>query len=281
MPGNIKPKWLNKSIDLKACGEVKNLLRGLTLNTVCEEAKCPNMGECFSCGVVTIMILGSVCTRGCRFCGVAKSNPPLPDKDEPYRIKTAVEKLKLKHVVLTSPTRDDLPDGGLNQFITSVNILKTIDPAPDIEILVPDFGGNKDLWKQLAFIDADIIAHNVETVPSLYKEIRIGADYQRSLDLLKTVKEYNPDIITKSGLMLGLGESKAEVMQVLHDLRAVNCNSITIGQYLAPSKKHYPVKEYIDIAIFSELESVALDLGFGQVKCAPYVRSSYLAQRPE
>jgi lipoic acid synthetase len=280
MNGNLKPQWLNKKIDLTDCRKIKTLLRSLSLHTVCEEAKCPNIGECFNCGVVTIMILGSSCTRGCKFCGVSKEKPVAIDLNEPQRVKAAVDKLKLKYVVVTSPTRDDLSDGGLSQFINTVDALKDISKKLRVEILVPDFLGQHDLWKRLAGCSADVISHNVETVPSLYRDVRQGSDYRRSLDLLKTVKEVNSAIVTKSGLMLGLGETKEEVLQVLLDLRMIDCDIITIGQYLAPSKKHHPVKKYVDLKEFKFFEQAALDLGFKQVRSSPYVRSSYLAEYP-
>lgn len=277
---SAKPRWLNKKVDLSRCRDIKKMLRGLSLNTVCEEAMCPNISECFNCKVATVMILGRACTRKCKFCAVNQEKPLPADSDEPLRVKAAVEKLGLRYVVVTSPTRDDLVDGGLDQFISTITAIKSLSSAPTVEVLVPDFLGRSVLWKKLAQTPVDVISHNIETVPSLYKTVRDGADYRRSLDLLKTVKQTKGNIVTKSGIMLGLGEKESEVIVVLKDLRTVGCDALTVGQYLAPSRRHYPLQAYITPGQFKFWENTAYDLGFKQVKSGPYVRSSYLAEYP-
>ncbi len=256
---------------------MKNNLRGLNLRTVCEESLCPNISECFSNNVATFMILGDVCTRQCAFCAVKKGKPFMNDKDEPHRVAKAVEFLGLKYVVVTSPSRDDLPDGGAAMFRETVVAIKKSNPAAKIEILIPDFSGNSAAIKKVCDCPADIISHNIETVPSLYKKIRTGAEYLQSLEVLKLIKKYGKKILTKSGIMLGLGETEVEVLKVFDDLRGVNCDFLTLGQYLAPSKRHCPVKEYITLEKFAFFEGKAYALGFAKVKSSPYVRSSYLA----
>ena len=300
MAGNLKmkkPYWLNKKIDLEKNRKIKTLLRGFSLSTVCENALCPNISECFSCGVATIMIMGTSCTRSCSFCAVHKSQPLPLDADEPLRVSQAVLKLKLNYVVLTSPTRDDLPDGGAAHFARVVSAVKSIPekvnpvradghsasahkPASNgvkVEILVPDFCGNEKSFSVIAACGADVIAHNVETVPFLYTKVRQGADYARSLGLLRYLKKASTGTLTKSGIMLGLGETKSEIFDVMCDLRAAYVDILTIGQYLAPSPKHYSVKEYILPEIFAALGEEAIKLGFKHVQSSPYTRSSYLA----
>ena len=270
-----KPHWLDKKIDLEKNREVKTLLRGLSLNTVCESALCPNISECFGCGIATIMIMGASCTRSCAFCAVDKSRPLPLDCNEPERVKEAALKLKLNYLVITSPTRDDLPDGGAGHFSHVVSAVKEL--PVKVEILVPDFLGRKRSFDIVASCMADVVAHNIETVPFLYNRVRQGADYKRSLGLLRYIKETNPDISTKSGIMLGLGETIGQVVDVMRDLRLAGTDILTIGQYLAPSVKHYPVQEYIAPEVFHLLKSEALKLGFSRVQSSPYTRSSYLA----
>jgi len=254
------------------------MLKDLQLHTVCEEALCPNMGECFNQRQATFIILGDICTRGCRFCGVAKGKPLALDVDEPRRIVEAVKKLGLTHVVITSVTRDDLPDGGAMAFAETISSLRAIGSKISIETLIPDFNADPKSLRIIADVCPDIIAHNIETVPSLYKEVRpSGASYERSLGVLRSLKDLAPEIALKSGLMLGLGENKEEVFAVFDDLIQAGCMFLSIGQYLAPSNKHFPVREYLHPDVFEEYKGEALKRGFSYVKSGPYVRSSYAA----
>ncbi len=272
-----KPLWLNKRIDFQVNRKLKGLLRQLGLHTVCEEARCPNISECFHKGVVTFLILGDVCTRNCTFCNVKKGIPSPPDEGEPYRLQEAVERLGLKHVVITSPTRDDLPDGGAEMFYRTIKILKGLPSPATIEVLIPDFKGSKDSLLRVLEADPDIVAHNLETVPSLYPALRPGADYRRSLEVLSFIKKETPRIFTKSGVMLGLGENKTEVLSLLFDLRRVSCDFVSIGQYLPPSKSHYSLCKFIPLQEFNYYKEKALQIGFRYVQSSPYTRSSYLA----
>ena len=255
---------------------MRNMLGELSLNTVCQQALCPNISECFACGQATFLILGRNCTRLCSFCNVEKKHPLPPDPDEPKRVAEAIARLKLSHVVITSPTRDDLPDGGSAFYAATVAAIRTSAPKTKIELLIPDFQGFRNSLEETVASRPDVIAHNVETVPRLY-QIRSGADYRRSLELLRLCLELAPDIRTKSGVMLGMGETLPEVQQVLEDLRSVGCSYLSIGQYLAPSRKHYLVQEYIRPEQFELLRTIALEMGFSHVESAPYVRSSYHA----
>lgn len=273
----MKPVWLDKKISLGACSRLKETLRGLQVETVCEQAMCPNMGECFSRGQATFLILGTRCTRGCRFCNIEKSVPAAPDPAEPARVGDAVARLGLAHVVVTSVTRDDLEDGGAGAFARTVACIRESSPKTTIEILIPDFAGDASSLRVAAAAMPDIIAHNVETVPSLYPQVRQGADYGRSLELLGRLKEEFSSLKTKSGLMLGLGETQEEVVEVFRDLRQAGCDFLSIGQYLAPSSRHYPVKEYVTPEQFASYGRTARELGFSHVESAPYVRSSYHA----
>ncbi len=274
----MKPAWLNKKISLRDCTEVKTLLKDLRLHTVCEEALCPNMGECFSKRQATFIILGAICTRACRFCAVAKGKPLTPDADEPRRIVEAVQKLSLTHVVITSVTRDDLADGGASVFAETISALRRINKQVVIETLIPDFNADEKSLSMLAQAKPDIIAHNMETVPQLYKDIRpTGASYLRSLEVLGILKRISPELPLKSGIMLGLGEEKEQIFSVFDDLIGAGCSLLSIGQYLAPSKNHFPVQEYLHPEIFEEYKVEALKRGFSYVKSAPYVRSSYAA----
>jgi len=273
----MKPAWLNKKISLKDCAAMKQALRSLHVETVCEQARCPNIGECFSRKVATFLILGKNCTRMCSFCNIQKARPLPVDRDEPERVAQAIEQLGLKHVVITSVTRDDLSDGGAEVFAQTIKLIREKIPQVKIETLIPDFGFSLEALKIVVAAKPDIIAHNLETVPALYKQVRQGADYLGSLGLLRRLKEIAPQFKTKSGLMLGLGEKADEVLAVMHDLRSVKCDLLSIGQYLAPSKQHYPVKEYISLEQFDWYKDKGRELGFLHIQSAPYVRSSYLA----
>jgi len=273
-----KPEWLRKKVNPGEQTEMRQLLGELRLNTVCQQALCPNISECFSCGQATFLILGRNCTRQCGFCNVEKT-PPLPvDPQEPGRIAEAVARLRLSHVVITSPTRDDLPDGGAGLYAATVTAIRAAAPRTKIELLVPDFMGDRSSLQSVLESRPDILGHNVETIPRLYA-VRSGADYVRSLALLRASRELAPEIPTKSGIMLGMGEEEVEVQQVMRDLRGVGCAYLSIGQYLAPSRQHYPVQEYLPPEIFVRLRTVGLDFGFSHVESGPYVRSSYHADK--
>ncbi|MDD2272901.1 MAG: lipoyl synthase [Desulfuromonadaceae bacterium] len=271
-----KPEWLRKKVNPGDQSEMRQLLGELRLNTVCQQALCPNISECFSCGQATFLILGKNCTRLCSFCNVDKTVPLPVDSDEPLRVAEAVARLKLSHVVVTSPTRDDLSDGGAALYAATVAAVRSASPATRIELLVPDFQGDVPSLGVVVASQPDIIAHNVETVPRLY-QIRSGADYRRSLEVLQNCAAMAPEIRTKSGIMLGMGEAEAEVLQVLRDLRAVDCAYLSIGQYLSPSRRHYPVQEYAPPELFESLRIAAVEMGFSHVESGPYVRSSYHA----
>lgn len=272
-----KPDWLRKKINPGEQAEMRTLLGELRLNTVCQQALCPNIAECFSCGQATFLILGRDCTRQCSFCNVEKGAAPLPaDNDEPRRVAEAVLRLMLSHVVVTSPTRDDLPDGGAAQFAATVAAIRQRSPATAIELLVPDFGGDERALQTVLAARPAILAHNLETVPRLYA-VRKGADYRRSLQLLERAAAVADAAPTKSGIMLGLGETEAEVLAVLQDLRRAGCSYLSIGQYLAPSRRHQPVVAYIRPERFEELRQQALGMGFRHVESSPYTRSSYHA----
>jgi len=273
-----KPDWLRvryaKTPELEA---VEKLLDSLKLNTVCKEANCPNCLECFSRKTATILIMGTNCTRNCRFCNVRNGEPQALDPDEPGNAAGAVRELGLKYVVITSVTRDDLPDGGAGHFAQTIREIRKAAPGTVIEVLIPDFMGRPDALQTVVDAFPDVISHNMETVESLYPAVRPQAQYQRSLDLLKNVKLLNPDIRSKSGLMAGLGETKEQVYELLNDLREAGCEFLTIGQYLAPSKQHIPVHEYIEPSVFDEYGAKAREMGFDFVASAPFVRSSYHA----
>ncbi|MCL6476931.1 MAG: lipoyl synthase [Peptococcaceae bacterium] len=275
---NRKPQWLK--IKIANAGQVNNLsemLRRLNLHTVCEEANCPNVMECFGRRTATFMILGKECTRNCTFCSVSKGMPRPVDPEEPNKVAEAVKELNLKHVVITSVTRDDLPDGGAGHFAAVIEAVHNAAPRATVEVLIPDFQG--DLQALIKVIKAKplVINHNMETVRRLYPAVRPMADYARSLELLKRVKELEPGIISKSGFMLGLGETKEEVVQLLQDLRKFACEMVTIGQYLAPSQKHHPVVEYVHPDVFKKYKDIATEMGFRYVASSPLVRSSYHA----
>ena len=256
---------------------MQGLLDGLSLHTICENALCPNIGKCFAEGTATFLILGDVCTRRCTFCAVKKGVPTPVDEEEPQHLLEAVEKLDLSYIVITSVTRDDLPDGGAAQFAKTIKLTHENREGAIVEVLVPDFRGSMEAIKMVVEAHPEVVNHNIETVPRLYPEVRPGADYNRSLELLFRVKNLDPEIVTKSGLMLGLGETKAEVLEVMNDLREANCDLLTIGQYLSPSPQHHPVVRFVLPEKFAEYESIGKEMGFVQVASAPLVRSSFKA----
>lgn len=273
-----KPEWLKTRYGQNPNREaVEAVLSQLKLNTVCQEAACPNYEECFSKKTATFMILGTNCTRNCRFCNV-RHEAPLPiDPQEPQHVAEAVLALGLQYVVITSVTRDDLPDGGASHFSEVIRCLRQHAPDTAIEVLIPDFRGNMEALKLVTEAGPDIISHNMETVAALYQEVRPQADYAQSLALLEHIKRYNPNIRSKSGIMLGLGESKEQVLALFDDLRTVGCEFLTIGQYLSPTRAHLPVQAYIEPAQFDEYGAIARQKGFSFVASAPLVRSSYQA----
>jgi len=256
---------------------MEGLLNGLHLATICESAHCPNIGECFSRGTATFLILGNVCTRHCTFCAVDKGRPTPVDEEEPQHLLKAVGKLGLNYIVITSVTRDDLPDGGASQFARTINILHQNRKEAIVEVLIPDFLGSTEALKTVVAAHPEIINHNVETIPRLYPEVRPEADYTRSLELLAMAKNLDPETVTKSGLMLGLGETKAEVIEVMSDLREANCDLLTIGQYLQPSPDHHSMVRFASPEEFTEYEVIGKDMGFAEVASAPLVRSSFKA----
>ncbi|MDR2835543.1 MAG: lipoyl synthase [Bacteroidales bacterium] len=276
IPGK-KPEWLRKKIDYISMREMGNMLRNLKLHTVCEEAKCPNSGECFRNKTATFMILGDVCTRNCKFCAISKGKPTKVDILEPKNIAEAAKSLNLKHVVITSVTRDDLSDGGATHFANCILELRQTLPDSSIEVLIPDLKGNENSLDIIINAKPDIINHNVETIKTLYPQVRALANYQQSLNILKYIKKRNSGIYTKTGIMVGIGETETEVLELFDDLIAVNCDMITIGQYLPPSHNHATLKEYVKPETFNFYKKTALEKGFKFVASGPYVRSSYNA----
>ncbi len=276
-----KPDWIRVRIPASPrISEIKQKLRKHNLHTVCEEANCPNLGECFGGGTATFMIMGDICTRRCPFCDVAHGRPNELDKDEPKNLATAIADMKLKYVVITSVDRDDLRDGGAQHFVDCIRETRTLSPTIEIEVLVPDFRGRMDVALAIMETDVpDVFNHNLETVPRLYKESRPGSDYKWSLELLQKYKERCPQVKTKSGIMLGLGETDEEVIEVMKDLREHNVDMITLGQYLQPSKNHLPVDRFVTPEAFDELGRIATELGFKHVASGPMVRSSYHADQ--
>lgn len=273
-----KPEWLQKKIRPGAHAAMDRLISDLRLNTVCREACCPNITDCFSRKQATFLILGTACTRLCSFCSVVKEQPTSPDPGEPARVAKAVVRLNLRHVVITSPTRDDLPDGGASLFAATVAAIREVSPATAVELLIPDFDGNRRSLAVVVAAQPDLLCHNVETVPRLYG-IRQGADYRRSLAVLALAKKLAPELKTKSGIMVGLGETADEVLRVFADLRETGCSYLSVGQYLAPGRAHTPVREFITPDRFDWYRAQALALGFAHVESGPYVRSSYLAEQ--
>jgi len=274
-----KPEWIRvKSGSGAGYNDVKRILREHKLHTVCEEASCPNIGECFGKGTATFMILGDVCTRRCPFCDVAHGKPLPPDANEPAQLAQSIALLKLKYAVITSVDRDDLRDGGAQHFADCLSAIRRSSPHTKLEILVPDFRGRLEpALEALSQSLPDVLNHNLETVPRLYPLARPGADYAHSLQLLKEFKARFPQVMTKSGLMLGLGETDEEVLQVMRDLRAHDVEMLTLGQYLQPSDGHLPVLRYAPPDIFKMFEQAALEMGFSHAACGPMVRSSYFA----
>ena len=273
-----KPAWLQKKINPAAHAEMEGLLKELRLNTVCQQARCPNITECFRQRQATFLILGRACTRLCSFCSVSKEVPLPPEQGEAAAVAEAVRRLKLSHVVITSPTRDDLPDGGARQYAETVAEIRKASPGTKVELLIPDFQGELDALAAVLASEPDILGHNLETVPRQYA-IRSGADYGRSLQLLADAHRLKSELKTKSGLMLGLGEKEEELLAVFRDLIDAGCQYLSLGQYLAPSRQHYPVQRFVEPESFEKLREEALALGFIHVESAPYVRSSYHADR--
>jgi lipoic acid synthetase len=257
--------------------KTKAIVSTFKLNTVCQEAQCPNIGECWGHGTATFMLMGDVCTRNCRFCAVSHGRVVTLDPEEPRRVAEAALKMGLSHIVVTSVNRDDLPDGGAQHFAATAHALKALKPDCTVEVLTPDFQGNEEAVATVAQSPIEIYNHNTETVPRLYKRVRPGAKYERSLRVLQRAKEVRGDLKTKTGLMLGLGETYAELLQVFGDLRAVGCDILTLGQYLRPSKEQLPVERYVHPDEFAALREEALTLGFRHVESGPLVRSSYHA----
>jgi len=270
------PSWLQRRIPrLAECSAVENAVRGYNLHTVCREALCPNRAECYSRRKATFLVLGGVCTRGCRFCAVSRGTPKAPDPDEPIRLAKAVNLMRLAHVVVTSVTRDDLPDGGAGVFADTVRALKRLDDPPVVEVLVPDFRGSSASLTTVLEAAPEIFSHNIETVRRLYDTVRRGADYERSLSILSKAKRIREEVITKSSLILGLGETTEEVLGAFRDLRRSSVECLTVGQYLRPGLEQAPVRRYISPERFAWFKEEALRLGFRDVAAGPLVRSSY------
>ncbi len=278
MPNIIKPKpeWLRKKINYSVNQELESLFRDAQVKTVCQEAMCPNISECFSQKQATFLILGNICTRACSFCAVGKGKPMALDLNEPQNVAQTVIQLGLRHVVITSSTRDDLGDGGAEHFCKTVDAIKATDSSIVVELLIPDMRENKDALQLIAMSGAQIIGHNLETVPRLY-HVRKGAEYQRSLRVLKMLSSLNPSIATKSGIMLGFGEKDEEVKALMQDLIDVGCKYLSIGQYLSPSIHHTSVVEFVKPERFEDLKNLGMEMGFSYIKSSPYTRSSYMA----
>ncbi len=274
-----KPEWLKiKARNTPEAARVRKMLKGLSLHSVCEEAACPNQMECFGKKTATFMILGRHCTRNCTFCNVRKGGANPVDPEEPSHVAEAVRELGLHHVVITSVTRDDLPDGGADHFARTIREVRALNPSTAVEVLIPDFRGDVRALKLVTDARPEVLNHNVETIPRLYPTVRPMAQYHRSLCLLRNAKNLYPDQITKSGIMVGLGETEQEVAEVMRDLREAGCDILTVGQYLAPSRQHHPVVEYVRPEVFDRYREIAGELGFRYVASAPLVRSSYHAE---
>nr|WP_320011599.1 lipoyl synthase [uncultured Desulfobulbus sp.] len=279
MTRQAKPRWLKRKLPSGPEYErIRHLIKKQCLSTVCQEAMCPNQFECFGKGAATFMILGDHCSRNCRFCAVATGPEGEPDPDEPRRVAEAVQTMGLNYCVLTSVTRDDLEDGGAAHFAATIQAIRELNPTTLIELLIPDFQGNREALQQVLAARPEVLNHNLETVASLYPRVRPQANYRQSLELLRQSKALAPEVVTKCGIMVGLGESREELVQLMEDLREVGCDILTIGQYLQPSKEHLEVERYLPPEEFAELEHDALSLGFGSVAAAPFVRSSYQAE---
>jgi lipoic acid synthetase len=274
-----KPDWLKRRLPTgETFNQVRDLISAGKLHTVCQEAKCPNIWECYSRRTATFLIMGERCTRNCRFCSVSPGPPEPLDPDEPGRVAAAAERMGLKYVVVTSVTRDDLADGGAAHFAATIREIRRRVPEAAIEVLIPDFQGDRAALATVLSARPDVLNHNIETVPRLYPRVRPQADYRRSLELLRSSRSLAPSIPTKSGLMLGLGEMPDELRQTLLDLRETGCRILTLGQYLQPSPQHLPVEAYVPPADFENWRKAALELGFSEVASAPFVRSSYHAK---
>ncbi len=277
----VKPDWLRvKAPQWERVGNVKGILRDLGLNTVCEEASCPNIGECFNAGTATFLIMGPACTRACPYCDIDFEKKPQPlDPTEPERLGEAVRRMNLNHVVITSVNRDDLPDGGASQFVRCIDRVRAVSPQTTIEVLIPDLCGNWDALEIILQAKPEVLNHNTETIKRLYRRVRPQGDYQRSLELLKRSRQLTPEVYTKSGIMVGLGETDAEVRETMQDLRAVDCDILTLGQYLQPSPKHLPLVEFISPEQFNAWREFGESIGFLQVVASPLTRSSYHAEQ--
>ena len=277
----VKPDWLRvKAPQWQRVGSVKEILRDLGLNTVCEEASCPNIGECFNVGTATFLIMGPACTRACPYCDIDfEKKPQALDPSEPLRLAEAVRRLQLNHVVITSVNRDDLPDGGGSQFIRCIEEVRQVSPNTTIEILIPDLCGNWSALETILQAKPEVLNHNTETIPRLYRRVRPQGNYARSLSLLHRTKELAPWVYTKSGIMVGLGETDSEVRTVMEDLRQVDCDILTIGQYLQPSAKHLGVQEFVTPQQFTAWQKFGESIGFLQVVSTPLTRSSYHAEQ--
>jgi lipoic acid synthetase len=282
MPRIKKPEWLRIGrMDREKIREVQQLLRKLNLHTVCEESMCPNIGKCFEKKTATFLVMGDICTRNCKFCDIKFGKPNPLDPHEPDHIAEASKKLGLKHIVITSVTRDDLPDGGAAHFAKITEKIRNYDNDLIIELLIPDLKGKEEHIRTVVDSEPDIINHNVEVVPRLFRKVTPQADYQRSLNLLKIVKEIKPEVYTKSGLMVGLGETKEEVIELMKDLREVDCDILTVGQYLKPPSSDLEIEEYVHPDLFKEYERIAYEMGFQFVASAPFVRSSFNAEEAD
>ncbi len=275
-----RPEWLKVRLPAgPTYDNLKRLMRSKTLHTVCEEARCPNMAECWGAGTATFMILGDTCTRSCGFCAVKTGRPETLDLDEPRRVGEAVEQMGLGHAVVTSVNRDELPDGGASLFAETIAEIRRRSPEATVEVLIPDFRGDSDALDAVLAARPDILNHNCETVPRLYSRVRPQARYERSLELLRRAKERAPDLTTKSGIMVGLGETRDEVLETMGDIRGQGTDVLTVGQYLRPTPTHLPIERYWTPAEFDELREAGLRLGFRHVESGPLVRSSYHAER--
>lgn len=277
----VKPDWLRvKAPQWERVGNVKEILRDLSLNTVCEEASCPNIGECFSHGTATFLIMGPACTRACPYCDIDfEKKPKALDPTEPSRLAEAVRRMNLNHVVITSVNRDDLPDGGASQFVQCIEAIRVVSAKTTIEVLIPDLCGNWAALEVILQAHPDVLNHNMETIPRLYRRVRPQGDYERTLELLRRSHQIAPWVYTKSGIMVGLGETDAEVRQVMQDLRSVDCDILTIGQYLQPTPKHLAVQQFVTPDQFAEWQQFGESIGFLQVVSSPLTRSSYHAEQ--
>jgi len=277
----VKPDWLRvKAPQWERVGNVKTLLRDLQLNTVCEEASCPNIGECFSAGTATFLIMGPACTRACPYCDIDfEKKPQALDPTEPWRLAEAVNRMGLNHVVITAVNRDDLSDGGASQFVRCIEEVRKASPKTTIEVLIPDLCGNWDALADILKAQPEVLNHNTETVPRLYRRVRPQANYEQSLELLRRTRELAPWVYTKSGIMVGLGETDAEVREVMADLHRVDCDILTIGQYLQPSDKHFQLQDFITPEQFDAWRVIGEEMGFLQVVSSPLTRSSYHAEQ--